>query len=82
MLYVRNAHGNYKQPISPYGSKQCAAYGCSEFIVDRAHVRKCDFEGVLLERTVYVIPLCYKHNRSKSDEPIHVKDSTEFIPIN
>lgn len=83
MIYVRNSHGkNYTMPIETYGKTQCAAYGCKATTVDRAHVMKCDVNGVISSKKVYIIPLCYAHNRSRSDEPIHVKDSTVFIPLN
>ena len=81
MNYVRNCHGEYSMPIAPYGKVQCAAYGCTTNTVDRAHVMKCDCKGNLASRKKYIIPLCATHNRSKSDEPIHVKDSTIFIPL-
>lgn len=81
MIYVRNAHGDYSMPIKPYETTVCAAYGCTETKTDRAHVRKCDSLGRITNFSVYVIPLCSIHNRSRTDEPIHVKDTTDFIPI-
>lgn len=80
-MYVRNAHGDYKMPVPTFRGEKCSVKYCSEDGTDRAHVRKCNSSGVLINNRVYVIPMCMTHNRSKSDEPFEVKPETEFFPI-
>ena len=81
-MYVRNAHGDYSMNGYVLPTCNCCVYGCPSRATDRAHVRKSDSNGNLLSRNVYIVPMCEFHNRSKIDEPLRVKDSTEFFPIN
>lgn len=81
-MYVRNAHGNYSMNGCVLPNCNCCVYGCSSKASDRAHVRKCTAFGKLLSNTVFIVPMCEYHNRSKSDKPFRVKDSTDFFEIN
>lgn len=81
-MFIRNAHGEYSQPREVFTGKTCSVKGCTKSGCDRGHVRKCDSEGNYISRQVYIIPLCTKHNRSKTDEVLEVKAGTNFVAIN
>ena len=80
-MYIRNAHGEYSMPNINLENCYCCVKGCFQIATDRAHVRKCKYNGEFISRDVYVVPMCTTHNRSKSDEVFEVKDDTNFVRI-
>lgn len=81
-MFVRNAHGKYTTPEITNKYYFCCVKGCLNPAEDRAHVRICNQFGKIRNMTVYVVPMCTKHNRSKGDAPLEIRDNTILVKIN
>ena len=81
-MYVRNAHGDYTMPDVEIGNCYCCVEGCSKRATDRAHVRICDQFGNILDRTVYIVPMCAEHNRSRTNSPLKISNYIQLKKIN
>lgn len=69
-------------PNVTFEGKKCCVKNCNKDATDRVHVRKCNKDGHYNKMTVYIVPMCETHNRSKTDDVLEVKTDTVFIPIN
>lgn len=81
-MYIRNAHGEYNTPKVSFEGKKCCVKNCNNDATDRAHIRKFNKNGEYSNRTVYIVPMCTEHNRSRTDKVFEVKENTPFEAIN
>ena len=95
MTYVKNWNRKAQKESmiekwEQYTGKNCPAY-CSNANCDNkldddnkcgSHVYKCDKDGKLKSKTIYIVPLCKECNNTHNEDVMIIRNDYLLAPLN
>ena len=95
MTYVKNCNrepeeGSMIEKWEEYTGENCPVY-CSNIDCNKkltkntkcgAHVYKCDKDGKLKSKNIYIVPLCKECNHYTNKNPMKIDDDNLLAPLN
>lgn len=95
MTYVKNCNreaeeGSMIEKWEEYTGENCLVY-CSNVDCNKkltkntkcgAHVYKCDKDGKLKSKNIYIVPLCKECNNTYNEDVMRIRNDYLLVPLN